>query len=189
MKLRTLGISLLSLSIFPLSSSNSASATPTHLAEPATKSDVPVPAVDDGKWRTFTSTAGRFSILVPASPVPRTLTLSPVKEVLQQFICRSSDGIYIVQYADRPVKEVQILGAEKLLSLADDAFLKSSHSILIGKQRLILDGSSGHEIAVTRYNGSKEFQRTYLVGNRGYTLLEPVMHFVGLFGLICPWRG
>ena len=99
------------------------------------------------------------------------MVLPTVNETLQMFVCRAYTGVYLVEYADRPAKEVQILGAEKILTLADDAFIKRNQSSIISKHHLVLDKYPGHETIATRSSGSKESHRVYLVGSRRYTLV------------------
>ncbi len=149
----------------------STQAAPVQGTEPAIHAGAPPPAVETPHWRTFTSAEGRFSVLLPAAPEDKTVVLSSVKETLHLFICRTYYGTYLVQYVDRPVKDVQILGAEKVLSLADDAFIRRNQTSAVVKRRFMLDGYPGHEIVATQSNGSKETQCAYLVGSRRYTLI------------------
>ena len=83
---------------------------------------------------------------------------------------------YIIQYVDEPAKVIQLFSAEKLLSLADDAFLKANRSSLISKRPLTLRGYIGHEVVIKRYDGRKEFEHSYLIGDRRYSLLTVQSH-------------
>ena len=160
--------SCLFLSAFWFETIISVSAIPTHSVEPVSKSSSPIPAGDAFKWRKFTSPEGNFSVLLPCSPLLRTreLIVSSGKEELRQFFCRILDETYLIQYIDRPVKRVQILGAEEILSLSDNAAVKVNHSALISKRILTLNGYPGHEITIVSQNRVRKVQRTYLVGNR-----------------------
>ncbi len=148
-----------------------ASAVPIQATEPAVHMGAPPPDTDTPHWRTFTSAEGRFSVLLPSAPQAKTVVLSTVNETLHLFICRAYSGTYLIQYIDRSAKDVQLLGAEKVLSLTDDAFIKRNQSSAIIKRRFMLDGYPGHEIITARSNGTKETQCAYLVGSRRYTLL------------------
>jgi hypothetical protein len=161
---------LLLASALNLWCADTASAVPVQGTEPAIHVGAP-PAADVPHWRTFTSAEGRFSVLLPSAPEAKAVVLPTVHETLQLFICRAYSGTYLVQYVDRPAKEVQILGAEKILTLADDAFIKRNRSSAIIKRRFMLDGYPGHEIIATRSNGSQETDCAYLVGIRRYTLI------------------
>lgn len=144
-------------------------AVPTHLAEPAVHSTAPLPDLDKPNWRTFTSPEGRFSLLVPCTPIVRARRLHADGVVLQQFVCRTGGETYILQYADRPASQTELLSAEEILTIRDTALLKTGPGILKSKRRLTLSGYPGHEIVILR-PGGKETQRTYLVGARAYTL-------------------
>ncbi len=110
-------------------------------------------------------------MLLPVPPVARTVELSSVKETLYLFHCQADNAYYFVEYADRPAKSVQLLGTEKMLSIADEGFLKANHAVPVSKHLFTLDGYPGHEIIINRYDGRKETQHTYLVGARRYTLM------------------
>lgn len=162
---------LLAVSALSLYGVASTHAVPVQGTKPAIHVGAPPPAAKVLHWRTFTSSAGRFSVLLPAAPEVKTVVLSPVKETLQQFICRTYTGFYLIQYVDRPAKEVEVLGAEKILALTDDAFAKSNHGSSISRRHFLLNGHPGHQITATRTSGSRETQCVYLVGTRHYTLV------------------
>lgn len=145
-------------------------AVPTHLAEPAVHSAGPLPNLDKPNWRTFTSPEGRFSLLVPSTPITRARRLHTGGVLLRQFVCRAGAEIFILQYVDRPASQTELLSAEEILTIRDTALLKVSPGVLKSKRRLTLSGYPGHEIVILRANGKKETQRTYLVGARAYTL-------------------
>jgi len=149
---------------------------PTRPAEPALHSTAPPSDLIQEKWQTFTSAAGRFSVLLPAVPSSKTINLPSVKRSLQQFICGTDKEFYLVQYVDGSVKSIQVLGAEKMLLLADDAFLKANHAAFASKQNITLNGYPGHEIAINCYDGRKEIQRTFFIGTRCYTLITIQPH-------------
>ena len=146
-------------------------AAPIQATEPAAHVGASPPAADRPIWQTFTSAAGRFSVLLPSVPEAKTVVLSTVHETVQQFICRAYTGVYLVQYVDRPAEAVKMLGAEKMLSLADDAFIEENQTSAIIKRHFVLNGYPAHEIVATRSNGSKETHIVYLVGTRRYTLM------------------
>lgn len=149
---------------------------PTRPPEPALHSTAPPSDLIQEKWQTFTSAAGRFSVLLPAVPSSKTINLPSVKRSLQQFICGTDKEFYLVQYVDGSVKSIQVLGAEKMLLLADDAFLKANHAAFASKQNITLNGYPGHEIAINCYDGRKEIQRTFFIGTRCYTLITIQPH-------------
>ena len=150
--------------------------TPTRPAEPALHGTAPPSDLIQEKWQTFTSAAGRFSVLLPAVPVSKTINLPSVKRSLQQFICGTDKEFYLVQYVDGSARSIQVLGAEKMLLLADNAFLKANHVVFVSKQNITLNGYPCHEIVANCYDGRKEIQRTYFVGTRRYTLITIQPH-------------
>jgi len=122
-------------------------------------------------WRLFSSAAGRFSVRLPGVPTFKAIPLPSVPETLQQFVFETEDTFYLIQYADRSAKLVQMVGAEKILLLADNAFLKEHHAAPAGRRLLHLGGYLGHEVIIIRDDGKRETQQAYLVGTRRYTLV------------------
>ena len=108
---------------------------------------------------------------MPSAPELKTVVLSDVNETLRILVCRLNGETCFVQYVNKSPEGIRVLGAEKVLSLGDDAFLKASHSTLVSRRRLTLNGYPGHEIVMTRRRGSREACRIYLVGSRCYTLI------------------
>ena len=137
-------------------------AMPTRAPEAGPTVDTPLP---QPQWRTFAPPGGRFSVLLPATPVALAASR------FQTYTCSVNGVRYVVQYDDRPAKIVQLLGAEKLLSVTRDAFLKTSHSKLIRETHLIRDGSPGLKIVALRPRSRQETLCAYLIGNRQYYLI------------------
>ena len=139
-------------------------AMPTRAAEPGPTSYTPLP---QPHWRTFAPPGGRFTVLLPTAPEVRALD----GDALHQYVCKAGDAGYVVQYSDRPPETVRILGSEKLLTLAGDAFLKRSHGRQVSRSRLMRSGCPGERVVALRPSGRRETFCTYLAGNRLYHLI------------------
>ena len=176
MRATTIKLYSLLLPAFGLCSAIPASAAPVQATEPAVHAGSPPPAVDvpnfmeAPSWRVFTSAEGGFSILLPSSPIIKTQVLSAPKETLQLFHCRVKHESYVVEYADKNPKGVQILGPEKIFSIYDDAIVKANRGSVVSSRHVALGKYPGREIVTKRLSGSIETQRVYLVANRLYIL-------------------
>jgi len=137
-------------------------AMPTRAAEPGPTANAPVP---QPRWRAFAPPGGRFSVLLPATPLSR----SPAAPV-HTYSCSVNDARYFVQYDDRPADDVKLLGAEKMLQIAGDVFLKATQGTLIRRSRLTRKGLPGIEIVALRPRGRQETIRAFVIGNRVYHL-------------------
>ena len=142
----------------------------TQPAEPAVHSALPPPVLGQPHWRTFTSEEGRFSALLPSTPISRNRLLPASQITLHEFLCRDGAALYAVIYADLPADETQHLSAEEILTIGDNAMLKLTSSTLISKSRLALGGYPGHAMITNRHNGQERLRHTYLAGARLFTL-------------------
>ncbi len=163
-------------SLLGLCTAMPASAAPVQATEPALHAGSPPPAVnvqrfaDAPSWRVFTPGEGGFSVLLPSSPTVETRVSFVSKETLRLFHCYTKHESYIVQYADKEPKGVQILGPEKILSILDGAMIKANRGSLISRRHFMLGKYPGREIVTKRPSGNIETQRVYLVANRLYIL-------------------
>lgn len=137
-------------------------AMPTRTTEPGPTADTPVPQT---RWRTFAPHGGRFSVLLPATPIIL------AGNGFQTYTCHVNDVRYVVQYNDRSPKSVQYIGAEQALKIVRDAFLKTSHSHLLSESRLTRNGFPGLKLVAIRPRGRQETICTYVAGAREYHLI------------------
>lgn len=96
-------------------------------------------------------------------------------EIMHEYAAHEGKRVYIIFYRDLPLKWVQELGADKLLSINDSAGLKAEGNPLISKRSTTLGGYLAHETITTRLNSRMGIRRICVVGNRLYTLdvLQP----------------
>ena len=141
-------------------------AMPTQPIELGPTANAPIP---EFQWQTFAPPAGRFSVLLPAQPELRERVLTT--GIIYTYICKMGDIGYVVQYDDRPSKNVRILGAEKMIMIAGDTYLRTSHSKLISKSHLTRNGYPGTKMIALRLNGKQEIICAYLAENRIYHLI------------------
>lgn len=136
-------------------------AIPTHTTEPGPTTQTPLPRP---RWQTYAPPGGRFSVLLPAAPV----ALAGSK--FHTYTCNVNDVLYAVQYRDLPPKDVQLLGADELLTILGGVFLKTSHSRIISKSRLTRNGFPGVKIVALRPSGRQQTFCVYVAGTRSYNL-------------------
>ena len=137
-------------------------AMPTRATEPGPTAGTPLP---QPRWRMFAPLGGRFTVLLPATPV------ALAGSGFQTYTCHVNDVRYVVQYNDRSPKSVQYIGAEQTLKIVRDAFLKTSRSRLLSESRLTRNGFPGLKLVALRPRGRQETICTYVAGAREYHLI------------------
>lgn len=118
-------------------------------------------------WAKFSSTEGRFSVLMPASPLreEQTKEARGAKVVMRFFTAGSEQGVFIVAYADYKMGAVkQELDANR------DSFLRGMKATLVSESDIKLQENPGREIIAERDRLSIR-SRIYLVGNRYYQVV------------------
>lgn len=150
---------------------------PTFAATPALAA-TPATAVE---WKTFTSQAGKFSVLMPGQPLlklqPLDTSIGPVTS--QFFQSQSGDGreYYMVGYTDYPADLIKQANVDRMLSRSRDGLVKMVNGKLSSEKKIALEQYPGRDLVV-EVSASQETPvtatvrvRTYFVKNRQYILM------------------
>ncbi|HYX42445.1 MAG TPA: hypothetical protein VE821_12145 [Pyrinomonadaceae bacterium] len=116
-----------------------------------------------GQWVKFSSTAGGFSILLPAQPKEETESKDNFTSHL--FTAKTDRAIYIVGYGDY-APSVH-LDTEGELAANRDNSIRGLKAHLTGSRSITLAGHPGLEYTAESDQGAFKY-RVYLVGNRVY---------------------
>ncbi|HAA31297.1 MAG TPA: hypothetical protein DCE56_30785 [Cyanobacteria bacterium UBA8553] len=128
-------------------------------------------------WKPFSSTQGRFTVLMPGTPRHLTLSVNTqdagIVNLNMFLVERNQESvIYGVGYNDYPISYIQQLNQKKLiehaLDLGRDAAIRGSQGSLQSERRISLGGYPGREIRYTRPGGKITITRMYLVKQRLY---------------------
>jgi hypothetical protein len=128
-------------------------------------------------WKPFSSTPGRFTVLMPGKP--RNLTVSVntqdagVVNVNMFLVERNQEAVtYGVAYTDFPDSYIQQLNQKKLTEHAFDTgrdyALRANRGSLQSERRISLGSYPGREIRYTKPGGKMVKVRMYLVNQRLY---------------------
>ncbi|MDT4895143.1 MAG: hypothetical protein QOH25_220 [Acidobacteriota bacterium] len=104
-------------------------------------------------WIKYTSTEGRFSVLLPSQP--KLLTQSakaPDDAQITQHAVYSEEpyGLYMIGYFDKPA------GMTYSLDVGQDAFVKANNGTLLSEKKIALDGHEGRDLLVSSNTSSVE---------------------------------
>jgi hypothetical protein len=126
-------------------------------------------------WQTFSSDAGRFSVLTPAILSEQ---IKPVDTVAGKIDCHMFVGFaagaeHGVSYNDYPQEQL-VDPASVLLDRVRDGAIKAVNGRLLGETSISLDENPGREVTfeATNPNGAPmtSKSRIFLVGNRLYQI-------------------
>lgn len=126
-------------------------------------------------WKKFTSTDGRFTILMPGNPKRESHTqntkIGPIN--IQLFgVARQQEGVaYIVAYADLPNSIAQRANAQKVLDGSQEGALRFAQGKLLNQRNISLSGYPGREIEFLNPDGVITKNRVYLVNGRLYQII------------------
>lgn len=118
-------------------------------------------------WTKFSSTEGRFTVLMPVEPMreEQTRETRQGKVVMHFFTSGVDKGLFIVAYADYSFGE-----AKRELDANRDSFLQGMKATLVSESDIKLRGNPGREIRAERDN-LRIRSRIYLVGRRYYQVI------------------
>lgn len=126
-------------------------------------------------WKQYTSTEGRFTVLMPGTPKTERQTqntqLGPIN--IQAFaVARQQESVaYIVAYSDFPNNFVQKANIQKLLDGARDGALRAAQGKLLSQRNISLNGYPGREFEFVNPVGLITKNRMYLVNGRLYQVI------------------
>lgn len=129
------------------------------------------------KPQEFRSEAGRFSIMIPATPEESTQTMNTQagKIDLHMFTAEKGDVGYIVGYSDYPEDVVKQSDPENMLDGSRNGAVSNVNGKLVLESKVSLDGNPGREIVIDAKTGAGQDAtvkaRIYLVGSRLYQVM------------------
>lgn len=132
-------------------------------------------------WQTFAPTGGRFSILMPDTPVPLGTSFSVAgREMqLQQFVASQQNDqvVYMVGWMDLPEGGVKPSEVESSLNSVRDGFRNRLGGQLLQEFPLALSGHPGRHFKLSAQVDNRPYlvtQRVYLRGDRLYQITTMV---------------
>jgi hypothetical protein len=131
------------------------------------------PQVD---WKEFSSTKGRFSVLMPGSPTADhdTEDYPGAGEIgLFSYILRAPSAEYAVIHSDFPNTFIQKMSADQFLDMARDEILLRFGGWLASEKKVMLDNKHpGRELEMTvEEEHITVLSRLYVVGQRIYYVM------------------
>jgi hypothetical protein len=123
------------------------------------------------RWKEFTSSEGRFSVLMPGTPTDQAQKVnSPVGVIdLHVFVVEQSGAQYLVAYNDYPDAMVKTGDPEKVLDGARNGIVANVRGRLLSEVKITLQQFPGRELKVMVPDGAQMMQtRLYFVKNRLY---------------------
>lgn len=118
----------------------------------------------DAQWSRFSSTEGRFSVLLPGKPVAE--VDNNELGVTRSFTADTDWATYAVGYTDY---KNALPNPGQALDGARDALTRSTNSRLLNESRLSINGYPGRELNIVAPGGvARDTTRLYVVGNRLY---------------------
>ena len=131
----------------------------------------------EDKWETFTSKAGKYSILLPAKPTEaeQKFDSNGVELTMHTaIVAPNNDLVYLVAYNEYP--EAAIAGADKeaLLDGVREGDVKTFGGKLASEKKITLgkEKNPGREILLEKPDESRVYRsRAYFAGNRLYQIV------------------
>ena len=131
-------------------------------------------AVQQPKWKTFSSPDGSFSVLFPNSPTENQQTLNTAAGPINSTMYISTDDNdtnYMVGYTDYPEANIRQAQPDKMFDGGRDRLIASEKGKLISQSTISLAQYPGRAVTVEMPDGLIVTARLYLVKNRFYQLL------------------
>ena len=158
---------------------------PAEAAEPAEPTEKPAEAVEQAEipavtknWRVFAPEEGSFTIRAPGQPetMPQETETEIGVVTYVNHMFSLPEGMLMVAWADLPLdaKEITSDVEKKMFDGGRDSMVKAIKAKLIEEKTIELDGFPGRsylmEIEVPDHGKAYNLVRTFLAGNRHYTL-------------------
>jgi hypothetical protein len=148
--------------------------------------------LEASSWQTFTSTAGRFSILMPGNPQLHQHIHQSFVGAIQEntYSTATSDGDYSAEYSDLPWVAVSLSGAGTIFRRAKEGVLRDNGGAETSFDSIALGKHPGKELSFHipgKESGKAHF---FLVEQRLYVLVatssDPgnVQRFLNSFRLL-----
>jgi len=130
----------------------------------------PLPTVAEAPWETFTSEAGRFSILMPGIPTDKTETIDsqPGPYTTHLMTLRNPKNVFLIGWVDYDPDFNFTRHSE--MEMNRDQFVKGISATLIDSRTVTIDGYRVLEF--TAETAEKIFKsRVYIIGRRPYQIV------------------
>lgn len=130
-------------------------------------------AWSQGKWQTFSSPAGDFSVLMPGTPqLTQSVHKSFVGAVKEStYTFKAGNTTYSASYSELPGIAVSLGGSHTIFNKAKDGLLKESGGTENGFKEISLGTSEGRELSFLLDGGWAGKARFYLVEKRLYVIV------------------
>lgn len=130
------------------------------------------PMAAEAKWRTFTSPAGDFSTLMPATPkLSQSVHKSFVGAVKENTYTAQSGGVtYSASYSELPGIAVTLGGSHTIFKKAKEGLLKEAGGTETSFNEVSLGSSEGRELNFTTSAGIGK-ARFFLIDKRLYVIV------------------
>lgn len=134
---------------------------PTRQPSPATQSI----------WKLFSSSVGKFSILMPGTPIERRQPQSGEVQSMSYSVEREGEAAYLVTYSDFPSELILRTDPNQLFDGGRDEALKRAKGTLISERSVNLNGFPGRDLKIEAPQGLIIHNRIYLVNQRMYQII------------------
>lgn len=141
-----------------------------HTRSPKTTPTPSTTGIPSNTWSTFTSEAGRFSVLMPGTPSDSSTTVpsQPGPYTTHLFVLRNGANVFVVGWVDYDPGFNFERHAE--LEANRDNFVKNLKATLLETRNLKIDGY--HAIEFKAETEDRVFRsRVYMVGRRPYQII------------------
>ncbi len=141
-----------------------------HTRPPKTTPNPSPNGISTNTWSTFTSEAGRFSVLMPGKPTDsvKTVDSQPGPYTTHMFVLKNGADVFVIGWVDYDQRFNFDRQAE--LEANRDNFVKNLKATLVETRNLKIDGFPAIEFAAE----TKETifrSRVYMVGRRPYQII------------------
>jgi hypothetical protein len=126
-------------------------------------------------WTEYSSSAGRFTVLMPSKPEEKTME-APSDLVsgtmkMTTAVAITDTTVYAANFCDYPA-EISKLPAKQVLDSAQKSAVSNMRGRLLGDEEITLKGHPGRAIRIESNDSQMLFRaRIYLVGNRAYQII------------------
>jgi hypothetical protein len=128
-------------------------------------------------WEEFRSDEGGFSVLMPGTPTPNTVTVALPSGLRQSHTFSATDdemNTYLVAYSDSPRTKSKDVATGALFDKIREGLLIAQEGRLLGEASVSLDGNPGRALTIERRDDVIVTWRLFVVGERFYQLSAEV---------------
>jgi TonB family protein len=137
-----------------------------------------VPSADSNDWKEFSSPEGRFSVLLPGTPIAKTneLQTSAGRMIDYVFTLKLAESFYQVSYLDYLNYSDDEEFARKALDAGRDGMVaRNKGTKILGEKQITISGFPGREFLILQDQFSFGIMRTLIVHGRIYEVAMLVL--------------